>query len=274
MVFIANHQPPEVLKPGKETLDFPSAAIAPQLPPVLRALPSSPVAMRCDHLNTAFLQETLIKTIAIVSLIANKTIGSVMDKAAIDGLLNQCHFMGRGTFNVSGDRKTSSVCDGHDLGAFAALRLADSKAPFFAGTKVPSMKASRMSMPPRSYRSCARSWTMRWNTPIRTHCWKRLWHVWYGGYRSGKSFQGAPVRKIHKIPFNTSRESRAGRPLGSLGGIEDFRMGSNRFHCSSVSSILILLHIQNVMASFFEMRSNHSNELTYGFYIFKKHMPW
>jgi hypothetical protein len=159
--------------------------------------------------------------------------------------------MGRSAFNVSGDRKTSSVCDGHDLGAFAALCLADSKTPFFAGTKVPSMNASRISIPPRSYRSCASSWAMRRKTPNRTHCWNRRWHVWYGGYLCGRSFQGAPVLKIHKIPFKTSHGSLARRPRGSLRGLNNRIMGSIRLHCSFVSSILILLHNQNLMSRFF-----------------------
>jgi len=93
-------------------------------------------------------------------------------------MLQPFHFMGRCAFNVSGDRKTSSVCDGHDLGAFAALCLADSKAPF---------------LPARSYSSCAGSWTMRLKTLHLTHCCNRLWQVWCGGYRSGKSFQCSVV---------------------------------------------------------------------------------
>jgi hypothetical protein len=40
-------------------------------------------------------------------------------------------------------------------------------------------------------------------TPCFTHCWNRLWQVWYGGYLAGRSFQGAPVRKIHNIPSMT-----------------------------------------------------------------------
>ena len=44
---------------------------------------------------------------------------------------NELHFVGRSAFNVSGDRKTRYVRDRHDLGAFAALCLADSKPPFF-----------------------------------------------------------------------------------------------------------------------------------------------
>jgi hypothetical protein len=153
-------------------------------------------------------------------------------------------------FNVSGDRKTRSVCDCHDLGAFATLCLADSKTPFFAGAKLPSMNASRISILPRSYRSWASSCTMRLKTPCSTHFWNRLWHVWYGGYRWGRSFQGAPVRKIHKTPFKTSRGLRCFLPLGSRGSVDATIIGSIRLHCSFVISILIVLHIQDAMSSF------------------------
>jgi hypothetical protein len=173
--------------------------------------------------------------------------------------------MGRSAFNVSGERKTSSVCDCHDLGALAALCLADSKTPFFAGTNVPSIKASRISIPPRSYRSCASSWAMSRKVPCRTHCWNRLWHVWYGGYLGGRSFQGAPVRKIHNIPFMTSREFRPLRPRGSFTGAVAAIMGSIRFHCSFVSSILIILHIQDFMSRFI-----FSLFISYG-YMFKSY---
>jgi len=84
---------------------------------------------------------------------------------------------------MSDDRKTRSVCNCHDLGAFPVFRIADSTTPFFAGLKLPSMNVSRMSIPPRSFRSSASSLTMRWETPCRTHCWNCRWHVWYGGYR-------------------------------------------------------------------------------------------
>jgi hypothetical protein len=158
--------------------------------------------------------------------------------------------VGRSAFNVSGDRNTRSVCDCHDLGAFAALCLADSKTPFFAGAKDPSIKASRISIWPRSYRSSASFWVTRLKTPCLTHFWNHLWHVWYGGYRWGISFQGAPVRSIHRIPLNTSLGSLGFRPLGSLGGVNSLMIGSIRFHCSFVMSILIILHNQYVMSSF------------------------
>ena len=159
--------------------------------------------------------------------------------------------MGRSALNVSEGRKTSSACDGHNLGAFIALCLADRKTPFFAGTKVPSIKTSRISIPPHSYRSCASSWAMRLKTPRLTHCWKRLWHVWCGGYLGEYPSKGAPVRNIHNTPLKTSRRSRGLRSRGPLHGLTDRIMGSIRFHCSCVISNLIILHNQNVPSRFF-----------------------
>ena len=251
MVFISNNQSSEVLKPGKEPFYLPATSIASKFTTILGAwfLPS-PAVWR-DQLNATFLAKLLIKFIAIVSFIPDNFIRGIFGKTAVNCGFDQPHLMGRSAFNVSGDRKTRSVCDGHDLGALAAFRLADSKTPFFAGAKLPSMNASRISILPRSYRSSASSWTIRWKIPCRTHCWNRLWHVWYGGYRWGRSFQGAPVLRIHIIPFNTSRGSLGRRPLGSFNGVKDEITGSIRFHCSFVSSILILLHIQFLMSRFF-----------------------
>ena len=250
MVFVPNNQSPEVLKPGKQALNLPSAPVASQFPAVLGSWFFASHTMRCDHFNTAFFEKLIVKFIAVVRLITNQLIRRIFSKAAVYSGFDKLYLMGRSAFNVSGDRKTSSVCDCHDLGAFAALCLADSKTPFFAGAKLPSMNASRISILPRSFRSSTNSWAMRWKTPCPTHCWNRRWHVWYGGYRCGRSFHGAPVRRIHKIALRISRGSRALRPLGSLTGVKDKIMGSIRFHCSFVSSILILLHNQVLMSRF------------------------
>jgi len=86
--------------------------------------------MRGKYLNATIIQKLLIKSIAVIGLIANNAVRSVMRKAAVNGRLNQLYLMGRSAFNVSGDWNTSSVCDVHDLGAFATLCLADSKTPF------------------------------------------------------------------------------------------------------------------------------------------------
>ena len=250
MIFVSNDKPPEVLKPGKESFDFPPSPIRPQFPSILGFWFLAPFSMRRYDFNIALIKQSLIKVITVIGFVANKFIRSILGKATVYRCFNQFHFMGRSAFNVSGDRNTRSVCNCHDLGAFAALCLADSKTPFFAGAKVPSMNASRISIWPRLYRSSASSWAIRLKTPCLTHCWNHLWHVWYGGYRWGISFQGAPALSIHRIPLNTCLGSLRGRPLGSLRGVNPLIIGSIRFHCSFVMSILILLHNQDVMSSF------------------------
>ena len=250
MVFVSHNNSSKILQPGKQPFDFPSTPITPKLSAILSRRLFASSTVRRDHLYATLMQKLLIKTVAVIGFIANKPIRRIPSKTTVDRCLNKPYFMGRSAFHVSGDRKTRSVCDGQDLGAFAALCLANSKTPFFAGAKQPSMNASRISIWPRSYRSSTSSWAMRWKIPSRTHCWNQRWQVWYGGYRWGRSFQGAPVRRIHRIPFITSRGSRGLRPRGSFIGVKDAIMGSIRFHCSFVSSILILLHNQDLMSRF------------------------
>jgi len=150
--------------------------------------------------------------------------------------------MWRSTFNPNGDRKTSAVCNCHDLGPLATLGFPDFGAPFLAPLKEPSMKASLGSIPPRSYRSSARFRRTFSRVPSSTHCWKRRWQVWYGGYRSGMSFQGAPVLKIHRMPLRTSRDSRQGRPLPSARRRSFGRRDSTTSHCLSVRSMHAFSH--------------------------------
>ena len=251
MILVANWQSSKIMQPSEETFNFPASPISPKFTSILglRFLPVPLV--RRNHFNVFLLFQSLVKRIAIVCFIAYQEIRCFIQKTFVDSFFNQFYFVGGCAFDMSGDRQTRSVCNCHDLGAFPAFRIADSTTPFFAGTKLPSMNASRMSIPPRLYRSSASLWTMRWKTPWLTHCWNRRWHVWYGGYRWGISFQGAPVRNIHKMPSKTSRGSRGGRPLGSLSGVDDVMMGSIRVHCAFVSPILIILHNQNVMSRFF-----------------------
>ena len=55
------------------------------------------------------------------------------------------------------------------------------------------MKASSMFNFPRACNSAARARKMPSSLPSRTHCWKRRWQVWYGGYLLGSSRHCAPV---------------------------------------------------------------------------------
>jgi hypothetical protein len=58
--------------------------------------------------------------------------------------------VGRSACDANGDRKTSAVCNCHDLGPLPALGLSDAAPPFLAPAKVPSMNASLRSIFPRA----------------------------------------------------------------------------------------------------------------------------
>jgi hypothetical protein len=130
-----------------------------------------------------------------------------------------------------------AVCNCHDLGALAAFSLSHAEPPFLAGAKLPSTNASVRSKPPRSFKSCATASSTCSRTLERTQFWKRRCAVWYEPYRSGKSFHGAPVRSIHRIPFRVLRRSLHGRPRRSARTRSGGKMVSTICHCSSVRSI-------------------------------------
>ena len=83
MVFVPNNQSPEVLKPGKQALNLPSAPVASQFPAVLGSWFFASHTMRCDHFNTAFIEKLIVKFIAVVGFITNQLIRRIPSKATI-----------------------------------------------------------------------------------------------------------------------------------------------------------------------------------------------
>ncbi len=162
--------------------------------------------MGSDHLN-AQLQERRVQGVSILGTIADHSVGEVMDEAGVKRGRDKGNLMRRSRGGTRGERKTSAVCHCHELRTFAPLGLSHASAPFFATTKVPSMKHSERSSLPRSFRSRASASKIRSYVPSRTQRWNRRWQVWYGGYWSRRSAHWAPVRKM--LP------NRRGRPLRS-----------------------------------------------------------
>ena len=181
--------------------------------------------------------QTFIQRITVIRHITSYFFRHILKETGIKGIINKPYFMRAGTCCANGDRKTESVCKAHNLGSFALFGFAHTITPFFAGAKVPSINPSRMSIPPRSFKSCASAVSILTKTPDLFHCWKYRWQVLLGGYRRGSSDHCAPVRRIQSMPLRTS--------LGSCGGLPDFPgcafgFGMNlaiRCHCSFVSFI-------------------------------------
>lgn len=255
MVLVAHCNSAEVVEPGEQPLDPVATFVAPQGPTILRLPPIAPI--RGYHLDSVLLPKLLIQSVAVVSLIANQPLRLSVEKSRLKSILDKSYFVPRSTLDTYGDRKTRAVCDCHDLGPLAPLGFADTEPPFLAGAKVPSMKASVRSIPPRRSKSSAKARKMFSMTPWLLQSWNRRWQVWYGGYLSGRYFQGAPVRRIQRIPSRTSRESRQGRPRPSLRRGGTGINGSNSFHCSSVRSMEAMIHIQDTLVHTQMAKSGH-----------------
>ena len=237
MIFITHCHTSKILKPSVQSFDFPSSTITPKLSAVLSGRLDTIIFMWSDQL-CSMLAQYFVQWIAVIRLIANQVLGSFLNEPLLKGDFGKLDFMRRSAGHVHRDRKTRAVCNCHDLRALAPLSFTDAKPPFLAGTNVPSMKHSDKSIRPRSRRSSANACKTLISVPSRDHVWNRRWHVWYGGYLSGKSIQGAPVRKIQRTPLNTALVSFQGLPRPSsrrrLGGSNALIIT----HCSSVSSMI------------------------------------
>lgn len=259
MVFPTYRNPPVVLKPSEEPLDFPSSSIPPEFPTILcfRLLPVCLV--RGNHIDAQSCQ-FIIQRITVVGLVTDNPLGKLDQKASFKRFSDQFYFMRRSAVHVEGDRKTRAVCNAHNFGSFPPFGFPHTRPPFFAGENDPSIKVSRMSRPPLFLRSSANVRRILSNTPSCDHVWCQRWHVDLGGYRSGRSFHCAPVRSIHRMPLSTSRGSFRERPRGSARSKGDGIKGSSSFHCSFDKSISHILFILLQKSSFyFGIASNKSS---------------
>jgi hypothetical protein len=123
-------------------------------------------------------------------------------------------------------RNTRAVDHHHPLRALAPLGFPDSRAPFFAGAKLPSKKASLQFNCWRSFNSPRNARQIVSQTSCSSQSRSRRQQVDGDGNSSGISCQRAPLRSIHKMPSNTLRSLARGRPprgrdgrLGSKGQI-------------------------------------------------------
>jgi hypothetical protein len=240
VVFPSGGYAPEALQPSEETLHLPSPTVSSQGPPILSRGPFPSGSMRCDHLDAKGGQ-LCIKRIAVIGLVSDDPLRELNQETAFEGFSNQFHFMRRSAVHVEGDRKTMAVRNCHDFRSFPPFRFPHARPPFFAGEKVPSMKASLRSRSPRSRRSSAKAKRMSSKTPSLDHFWCHRWQVDLGGYRRGRSSHCAPVRSIQRMPLSTERGLVRVRPRGSERS-EGIR-GSTTAHCSLVKSIHHILNI-------------------------------
>ena len=177
MALIADHEAAEVTEPGEEALNLPAAPIPTERTPILRLGAHTSPAVWRDHLDTQCGQSR-VKPVRVIGPIPDQSSREVVDKAGVAGRRDEGNLVRRSRCGTDGERKTKTVCHCQEFRPFAPLGLSHTFAPFLATTKVPSMKHSDRSIPPRAFRSVASASRTRSKAPSRTQRWKRRWQVW------------------------------------------------------------------------------------------------
>jgi hypothetical protein len=241
---IADYQSAEITQPGKGPLDFPPMPVS--LLDFGRRLFVFPVsAVRHQEANP-FACQTGPQFVRIISLITDEALGPALwapttlpgNLDGLQGLFRQPHFRGRCRGNGASQRNTLAVDHHHPLRAFATFGFSDSGAPFFAGAKLASMKASCQSKAPSASRCDRKVRQILSHKSCSAQHFKRRQQVEGLGYCRGRSCHRAPVRSIHRMPPRTSRLLTLGRPPLKP-GLSDGSNGAILAHCSSVRNFRI-----------------------------------
>ena len=149
VIFPPGNKTAEVVQPGEKAFHFPAFAVAAHSSSVIPGRSPSACAVRGEEDYFLF-QELLPEAVTVVGFVADQAVGLFVNKALLQSRPDQSHFRRRSSLCVDGDRKTMSVSNRHDFAALAPLGFANASAPFLAAEKLPSMKHSDMSKPPRS----------------------------------------------------------------------------------------------------------------------------
>ena len=238
---------PVISEPGNRALDFPTTFVTARGTSILGlgflAIPS----MRHHKLNTLFCK-FVAKFVRIISFVTNQMLGFLAN--LFKSLVRKFHLRRTGRVNGHSQRNTFAVCQYHELRALATLGFPDFWAPFFADTKLPSMKHSPHWIWPFLSKASINFRQIFSHVPSSSQSFKRLQQVLGLGYRSGKSFHLAPVRNIQRMPSSVSRFLFHGLPLL-------LSFGSNGSTCSHCFSVRYTARLIGLVPSYEPFIGNH-----------------
>jgi hypothetical protein len=246
IAFVADTQPAKTCQPGERAFDDPPVPITPQEPPVFIRPVHAHRAIRADERDPACRQPST-QSVTVVRSIRNQSPRVAARRPAAgprhgdrgQRRIDERRLAGRGRGDANSQRYTRAVDHHHALRALAAARVADGRAPFFAGTKVASMNACSHCNRPRASSWPRNARHSRSQIPSASQSRRRRQQVLPLGYPSGRSRHRAPVRSTQRIPSTTSRCPTRGRPPLGARGLRG-RCGAIFAHCASVSRTLRL----------------------------------
>lgn len=243
--FIPYYKTTEIADPGKSPLNLPASLVSPEFASILSFCFFSVFAVGSNKINSPVF-EILSKWVAVVSFVGNQSLRTLFRPSSavsrhfycFKRLINELYFRGRCRGKGASHRNTLAVCHHHPLRTFSFFGFSDAGAPFFAGAKLPSMKASDQSSAPLASNCDRNARQISNHTPFSSHSFNLRQQVEGLGYLEGRSHHLAPVRKIHKIPSRTSRFEAGGRPPFRL-GFGFGKSGDILAHCSSFKNLCL-----------------------------------
>jgi len=241
-MIVADQHAAELTEPGIGSLNLPASFVAPQFPPIFVFPRLVVLPIRSNQFDASPFP-SLPQRVGIIAAISDHSLGFLpwpalrpRDTDFFERGIRKRNFCRRGTFQPNSQRNTFTVSQYHPLCAFAALGFANPIAPFLAGAKLPSRKASSHFNKPRSSSTPSKVRQALSQTPCSSHCFSRRQQVDGEGYSSGRKCHAAPVCRIHSMPSKQRRFDTAGRPRPSLRRFGSGSSGPISAHCSSVSS--------------------------------------
>ena len=241
VMFIADHQSPEVRDPGDAPFHLPTPLVPSELPSVLRRRSAAVGLVRADQLDAPPL-EPLAQRVGIGGPVVDQPRGLLAGPASSPGDRHAPPTSIRSTSPRAGTPRPVELPE-EDLRRLPPpstsypCRVWSSRRrhPFFAGAKLPSANVSSQSRRPCSSSSPRNARQTLGQTPCSSQSRSRRRQVLGEGYCPGRSCQRAPERSTHRIPSKHSRFPFGGRPP-ALERLIFGSSGSILPHCSSVSS--------------------------------------
>ena len=232
----------ELSEPRVGSLNDPAALVSAQFAPVFVAALLVVLPVWGDQFDASLLQ-SLAQWVRVIGAVGDHpfrflprpAFGSG-DADFVERGFRKRSFSRRGTFKPNSQWKTLTVDQYHPLRSLAALGFTDRGAPFLAGAKLPSIKASSHRSNPSPSNAPSKVRQASSQTSCSSHCFKRRQQVAGDGYLSGRKRHAAPVHNTQRMPSRQSRFDAQGRPRLSRRRLGSGNSGSIRDHCASVNS--------------------------------------
>jgi hypothetical protein len=122
MIVVADQHAAEVLPPGTPPLHLP-APLVPASGPSILGFSLCAVRSMGRHQLNALARRSLIERVAIVGVVPDQRLGSVIDHTRGESWFDKGDCMRRSPGHGGGERQTSTVCHGHDLRPLAPRGL-------------------------------------------------------------------------------------------------------------------------------------------------------